>query len=175
MVTQRLLLCLVFACALQHARSACTGATNRMAFPSGTLADDCGPKISSDFFTGGDGTLSKVGDLNGDGTDDFAYAQGSNAKIFVFFGSPDSSFANNIAFDGSDGFVLEGEEGEDFGATIAGGFDINSDGFDGTIYSIIALLLTPMTKTDAQRFCRLGGWVSCVEQRGRARVHHLRL
>lgn len=80
-----------------------------------------------------------IGDFNGDGIDDFVvtapFFDGDGAEnkgvAFVVYGS-DNGFPasfNVEDLDGSNGFRIEGQTGEDnFGATIAAAGDLNGDG-----------------------------------------------
>jgi hypothetical protein len=70
--------------------------------------------------------VSNAGDINGDGFDDVAFQ--SIDKGFVVFGMEDDFpvTINTSALDGTNGFRLVG----DVVQTIAGGGDINGDGFD---------------------------------------------
>ena len=128
----RLWLCLALASSLQLAlvESECQAAGDTMPYLPGVDIEKCARNINMTVpqFASGMAALSKVGDVNGDGKDDFAYAEVSSATVFVFFGQPGT--ATPPAFDGSDGYILEGEGNEDFGASLSGGFDLNSDGFD---------------------------------------------
>ncbi|MGE5178806.1 MAG: integrin alpha, partial [Bacteroidota bacterium] len=78
---------------------------------------------SQDRFACSAGT---AGDLNGDGYDDVivgALAGSTNGRAYVFYGGP--------AANGTPDVVLTGATpGENFGASVAGGGDVDGDGFD---------------------------------------------
>jgi len=83
--------------------------------------------------------VSAAGDVNGDGFDDVvigAYAADPNGSLsgasYVVFGT-DAAFAislNVATLNGGNGFALRGAAaGDEFGAVVSGGNDINGDGF----------------------------------------------
>ncbi len=81
-------------------------------------------------------SLSKAGDLNGDGIDDviigdYSYYGGTGAS-YVVFGST-TGFGSTFDvenLDGSNGFVIYGNQEDDSsGFSVSGGGDINGDGF----------------------------------------------
>lgn len=98
-------------------------------------------------------SVSRAGDVNGDGLDDIVVAapqsdiQGANSgRIYVLFGQKESyptSFSLS-ALDGSNaGFVINGVEAGDYaGRSVAGGGDINGDGLADIIIG------TPSTDTN---------------------------
>jgi hypothetical protein len=88
-------------------------------------------------------SVSGAGDVNGDGVDDLvigadrADPNGSNSgESYVVFGK-DTGFGAQIelsALDGTDGFVLEGIDFDDFsGVSVSGAGDVNGDGVDDVI------------------------------------------
>ena len=92
-------------------------------------------------------TASGIGDINGDGLDDFAigarYADPNgtdSGRVYVIFGRDTASVGNFpatlqlSALDGSNGFKLDGELIRDrAGTAISGAGDINNDGIDDLI------------------------------------------
>ena len=96
-----------------------------------------GFKISQDSPGTGDqfgDSLTALGDLNGDGADDFAVAaaSGSVSKIYVIFGQADGFPADFKvdSLDGSNGFRIDGAPGDLAGASVRSAGDVNQDGFD---------------------------------------------
>jgi Ca2+-binding RTX toxin-like protein len=89
-------------------------------------------------------SVSGVGDVNGDGIDDFiisapgagANVSGGQGEIYVVFGS-DTGFITefNLAnLDGSNGFVLRGIDGQEYsGLSVSDAGDVNGDGIDDLI------------------------------------------
>jgi methionine-rich copper-binding protein CopC len=77
-------------------------------------------------------SVSKAGDVNGDGYDDLIIGSGSIGGIYVAFGKA-SGFAavqNLSKLDGSNGFALTSFSGNDYaGYSVHGAGDINGDGF----------------------------------------------
>jgi len=80
----------------------------------------------------GEGSITGVGDMNGDGTEDFAVAYPGTGIVYVIFGTHQASptFDFQAGPNGVDSFKIEGLIDEEFGYSLAGGFDLNSDGFD---------------------------------------------
>ncbi len=87
--------------------------------------------------------VSDIGDVNGDGIDDViiaAYSADPNGaqsgRSYVVFGS-NHGFDPNLqlsALDGSNGFVLDGENARDFsGGSVSAAGDVNGDGIDDLI------------------------------------------
>lgn len=95
----------------------------------------CGDTVnvqsSGDFGTGS--KISSAGDINGDGTEDFAVSNTALNVVYVIFGKEDATMASTLDVSGADGFIIHGEDGEEFGAAMAGGYDVNSDGFDDLV------------------------------------------
>ncbi len=117
-----------------------TGAVSPNVELSGLNGTD-GFKLSGEAFMDFSGrSVSDAGDVNGDGFSDVivgAYRASPNGKYsgdaYVVFGGP-SGFASNIELSdlsGLDGFRIEGAAAYDkAGLSVAGGCDINGDGFD---------------------------------------------
>ena len=88
-------------------------------------------------------SASSIGDVNGDGFDDFAIgaprasglggSEYQSGASYVIFGR-NTGFPASLdltALDGTDGFVISGTDGYDnSGSSLSGGGDINGDGFD---------------------------------------------
>ena len=97
--------------------------------PHGTLGDSVGA----------------AGDINGDGYADIviggdgASPNGvdSAGTAYVVFGGPDGLRTTNLAgLNGTNGFRIDGFQDEQgVGYEVAGGFDINNDGFDDNYWS----------------------------------------
>ncbi|MBA8667919.1 FG-GAP repeat protein [Holosporaceae bacterium 'Namur'] len=84
--------------------------------------------------------VSRAGDINGDGIEDLIVAASSaneyTGKAYVVFGSDDkfSSKINVSKFDGSSGFVINGETPKEVvGFSVSGAGDMNGDGIDDII------------------------------------------
>ncbi len=99
---------------------------------------------------GGNGSGVTTGDINNDGFEDVVTAAplvdiGSNqesGKVYVFFGSDTLSVAsyNLENFDGTNGFVVNGDRDDEIGRQLATG-DLNDDGIDDlAITSPIAII-----------------------------------
>jgi len=87
-------------------------------------------------------SISNVGDINGDGIDDFAIGAtgvggSSQGAVYIVFGSASGFPANTSlsTLDGTNGFQINGGEyAQDFvGVSVAGGRDVNGDGIDDLI------------------------------------------
>ena len=104
-------------------------------------------------------SVSAAGDINGDGIDDLiigAYGADPNGnsdagRSYVVFGS-DSSLPNPFdlsSLNGSNGFVLNGEVGDDYaGRSVSAAGDINGDGIDDLIIG------ATNAYTERQQLCR---------------------
>lgn len=90
-------------------------------------------------------SLSSAGDFNGDGFDDLIVgapnANSSDGESYIVFGKPDgfNSALDLGSLDGSNGFLLDGNDGNEdasfihSGNSVSGGGDVNGDGFDDVI------------------------------------------
>lgn len=103
-------------------------------------------------------SVTKIGDLNGDGIDDFALGapsvdpEGRNGAgaVYVVFGSDSSfPFAMNLsALDGTNGFRLIGAEpGDDLGRAISDAGDFDDDGIEDLLVG--ADRATPLGREEA--------------------------
>jgi hypothetical protein len=86
--------------------------------------------------------VAGAGDVNGDGLSDFVIgasnADGGTGESYVVFGTRKALEAdvNLSALDGSDGFRLDGVDAHEWdilGASVAGGGDMNGDGYDDVV------------------------------------------
>lgn len=82
--------------------------------------------------------VSVVGDVNGDGFDDFAFSDsgsmdGSGAYVVFGSSSPFPAAFSPTSLDGSNGFRIEKVRYDGIGPAIAGAGDINGDGIDDVI------------------------------------------
>lgn len=117
----------------------------RIAYGASLLGDLNGTNGFVIGSAGGDERLgsavSMIGDINGDGFDDFAvtapraalgFAYGIDAgATYVIFGkeTPFDARIDVSSLDGSNGFVIRGADGGDLsGSSVSGGGDINGDG-----------------------------------------------
>ena len=87
---------------------------------SSFLGDDVGDSIGS--------AVAGIGDVNGDGLDDVAMGSSSYDPAYVFFGDEIRPTAGTSG-DNADASIA-GENGEGAGYPLAGGGDVNGDGFD---------------------------------------------
>ena len=122
-------------------------------------------------------SVSSVGDINGDGFDDFAV--GANGAAYVIYGSsspflPDLSSISNLP---SRGFRLTDAPGANLGASVSGLGDINGDGYADLIvgannYNVsnsegIARVIyggANMGSTPTSAFTLLGGYYGALGQ-----------
>jgi VCBS repeat-containing protein len=96
-----------------------------------------------DIFHSSGGSVAGAGDVNGDGVDDLIIAAvgadpngESSGESYVVFGQSDGFPASLelSGLDGTNGFVLNGIDVDDYsGGSVAGGWDVNGDGFDDVI------------------------------------------
>jgi hypothetical protein len=86
-------------------------------------------------------SVSGAGDVNGDGIDDLiigadtAGQYGTAGEAYVVFGRS-SGFPAALelsSLNGSNGFILIGDDGDHVGTAVSGAGDVNSDGFDDVI------------------------------------------
>jgi hypothetical protein len=94
-------------------------------------------------LTGGSGSVSSAGDINGDGFDDViigAYLAGENRSnsgaSYVFFGKATGFQASTdlATLYGGNGFKISGAAaGDRFGRSVSAAGDINGDGFDDVV------------------------------------------
>jgi hypothetical protein len=79
-------------------------------------------------YLGWERGLSKAGDVNGDGYDDFMYTVKSQNKVWMLLGGPNFDNAPDIYL-----VPPVTYQGDVFGWALAGGCDINQDGYDDVI------------------------------------------
>ncbi len=103
-------------------------------------------------------SVSSVGDINGDGLDDFVVAapyatragKSSIGKIYVVFGRTDRAAITSdlTGLDGTNGFAIDGQVARDqLGSAVSAGGDINGDGFGDLVLG--AWLADPRGRTEA--------------------------
>jgi hypothetical protein len=76
--------------------------------------------------------ISKLGDINADGIDDFILGDHSENYAYVVFGSK-TIFPNPfnvLELNGQNGFKIQGNENDDIGFSISNANDINNDGIN---------------------------------------------
>ncbi len=99
------------------------------------LDGNSGFKISTIPVIAASPLVSAAGDINGDGLNDILLGDpfvvlSNTAKAYVLFGDTDFPPVKDLAdLDGSDGFIFQGSL-PFTGSGLAGGGDINNDGFD---------------------------------------------
>jgi hypothetical protein len=121
-------------------------------------------------------SVSSIGDLNGDGFDDFAVGaphaspggEPNAGEVYVVFGRATGftpvfdgeDLLPQNGGDGSTGFILDGVMDYDFtGASVSGGCDVNADGIDDLIIGAgIVGQSTPHTGTVHVIFGRFSGF-----------------
>src|SRR5687767_7649713 len=91
-------------------------------------------------------SVSNAGDVNGDGFEDFLvsapYAEGWGSytgRTYVIFGRPSLPNIFDLgSFQDDQGFFIQGAESYDFsGLQVSAAGDINGDGFDDIIISVL--------------------------------------
>ncbi|WP_265276064.1 beta strand repeat-containing protein [Nostoc sp. KVJ3] len=96
---------------------------------------------SNGFAISGNGTdssgnsVSSAGDVNGDGISDLIIGAQGTGKSYVVFGST-TAFSANFdlsSLNGSNGFVINGNASDFFGASVSNAGDVNGDGIDDLI------------------------------------------
>jgi len=111
-----------------------------MSFPNNTslnsLDGSNGFRVEEvDGATRAGSSVAFIGDVNGDGLDDIFIGapDAANGVGYVVFGST-SGFASSLetsTLDGTNGFAVRGAAaGDEAGASVAGGQDVNGDGID---------------------------------------------
>ncbi|NNL03880.1 MAG: hypothetical protein HKO85_01235 [Xanthomonadales bacterium] len=80
-------------------------------------------------------SVAGAGDVNGDGTDDLVigarFANGSSGAAYVVFGSAGELPGSFDVLNGANGFAMASVGlGDVLGQSVAGGFDLNGDGYD---------------------------------------------
>jgi hypothetical protein len=89
----------------------------------------------------GQAAFGHIGDVNGDGRDDFAFtdAGSGSGKVYVVFGrsadaEPLPAVLGPSDIDGENGFTIVGPNfGEGFGRSVASAGDVNNDGVDDLV------------------------------------------
>lgn len=106
--------------------------------PSDVVLNSCVifDKISDASFLGGILGVNGIGDVNGDGYDDYlvhsvGYYRGANYHYAIFFGNSDIDYINNkLTNFNFDTAITYGKHAFSFPNTIEGIGDVNGDGFD---------------------------------------------
>jgi len=87
-----------------------------------------GPSLESYFGY----SLTYLGDVNGDGYDDFGVGAGAynevRGRVYIYFGGPAVDTVADVVLEGGHGGDHEG-----FGYSVGGGKDVNGDGFDDVL------------------------------------------
>ncbi|MBL1208511.1 hypothetical protein [Geminocystis sp. GBBB08] len=87
-------------------------------------------------------SVSSAGDVNGDGFDDLIIGapvtdanDTDSGQSYVVFGKSGgfSSILNLSTLNGTNGFIINGNDGEELGISVSNAGDVNSDGFDDLI------------------------------------------
>ncbi len=109
------------------------------------VAPDADPRGLVLFGLPGEGSgrgVSPAGDVNGDGIDDFVLSAPNSSRnrnasgtFFVVFGPVDGTAIDltTIEQDSALGFAIYGAEEDDSAGVVAGGGDVNGDGFDDIV------------------------------------------
>ena len=117
-----------------------------LTFEISSLASSNGASFDGEASSLTGYSVSMVGDMNGDGLDDFAIggyrADGGKGKVYVVYGS--KTMGNNYnspvslsSLNGSNGFAIIGENASDeLGYVVSSAGDFNADGFKDALVSV---------------------------------------
>lgn len=101
------------------------------------LADADASFVGEAAYDWAGGAVAGVGDVNGDGYDDFlvgAYGSDERAdaagKTYLFLGRQDVAWGQNASLANADATFLGEAGGDNAGAAVAGAGDVNGDGYD---------------------------------------------